>query len=115
MKPRLGQLIRSMRPSQRRALGGLLAVLLLSLLYSGSYAVLRFNRYLVHGSSTDYGDGMYAGSAFHHDTGRALYAEGKATSWGKEGADQTPLHTLSFFTPMIRIEMALRSVVSRFR
>ena len=84
MKPRLGQLIRSMRPSQRRALGGLLAVLILSLLYSGSYAALRLNGYLVRGSSTDYGESMYAGSSFRYDTGGALYAEGQATNWGKK-------------------------------
>ncbi len=104
-----------MRPSQRRALGGLLAVLILSLLYSGSYAVLRLNGYLVRGSSVDYGDGMYAGNTFHHDTGGALYAEGQASNWGKESADRTPLHTLRFFIPMIRIEMALRNAISRFR
>jgi hypothetical protein len=115
MLPRLGQLVRSMRPSQRRALGGLLAVLILSLLYSGSYAVLRLNGYLVRGSSTDYGDGMYAGSGFHYDKGGAFYADGSATMWGHDITDRTPLHTLRFFTPMIRIEMALRGVVSRFR
>lgn len=115
MKPRLGQLVRSMRPSQRRALGGLLAVILLSLLYSGSYAVLRLNGYLVRGSSTDYGSSMYAGSEFHYDKGGALYAEGQVTTWGKESADRMPLHTLRFFIPMIRIEMALRSMISRFR
>lgn len=115
MKPRLGQLVRSMRPSQRRALGGLLAVLILSLVYSGSYAVLRLNGYLVRGSSADYGSSMYAGSEFHDDTGGALYAEGQATNWGKESADRMPLRTLRFFTPMIRIEMALRSAISRFR
>jgi hypothetical protein len=115
MKPRLGQLIRSMRPSQRRALGGLMAVLILSLLYSGSYAVLRLNGYLVRGSSVDYGAGMYAGSGFHYDKGGAFYAEGSATMWGHDITDRTPLYTLRFFTPMIRIEMALRNVVSRFR
>ena len=115
MKRRLGQLVRSMRPSQRRALGGLLAVIVLSLLYSGSYAVLRLNGYLVRGSSTDHGFSMYAGSGFHYDTGGALYVEGQATNWGKESADRMPLRTLRFFIPMIRIEMALRSAISRFR
>lgn len=115
MKPRLGQLIRSMRPSQRRAWGGLLAVLILSLLYSGSYSVLRLNGYLVRGSSTDYGAGMYAGNGFDYDKGGAFYAEGSSSMWGHDTTDRTPLHTLRFFTPMIRIEMALRSVISRLR
>jgi hypothetical protein len=115
MKPRLGPFVRSLRPSQRRALGGLLAALILSLLYSGSYAVLRLNGYLVRGSSTDYGDGMYAGSGFHYDKSGAFYAEGSATMWGHDITDRTPLHTLRFFTPMIRIEMALRNAISRIR
>ena len=72
-------------------------------------------RYLVRGSSTDYGSSMHAGSEFHYDKGGALYAEGQATSWGKESADRMPLRTLRFFIPMIRIEMALRSAISRFR
>ena len=115
MKPRLGLFVRSMCPSQRRAMGGLLAVLILSLLYSGSYAVLRLNGYLVRGSSTDYGSSMYAGSGFHYDTGGALYADGQATNWGKESDDRMPLRTLRFFTPMIRIEMALRNAISKIR
>jgi hypothetical protein len=109
MKPRLGQLIRSMRPSQRRALGGLLAVLVLSLLYSGSYAVLRLNGYLVRGSSTDYGYGMFAhGKGFDI----AFYNDGSVTTWGA-GVDRTPLRTLHFFTPMIRIEGAVRMGLER--
>lgn len=94
-------------------MGGLLAVLMLSLLYSGSYAVLRLNGYLVRGSSTDYGSSMYAGSRFHEDTGGALYAEGQATNWGKASTDRMPLRTLRFFIPMIRIEMTLRSAIPR--
>lgn len=116
MKPRLGQLVRSMRPSQRRALGGLLAVLVLSLLYSGSYAVLRLNGYLVRGSSTDYGYGMFAhGKGFvAHGKGFdiAFYNGGSVTTWGA-GVDRTPLRTLHFFTPMIRIEGAVRMGLER--
>ena len=115
MKPGLRAYLRSMHPSQRRALGSLLVVLVLSLLYSGSYAVLRLNGYLVRGSSVDYGAGMYAGSGFHYDKGGALYAEGSVMMWGDDTTDRTPLHTLRFFTPMIRIEMALRSVIWRIR
>jgi hypothetical protein len=35
--------------------------------------------------------------------------------WGHDITDRTPLHTLRFFTPMIRIEMALRNAISRIR
>jgi hypothetical protein len=110
MKPRLGQLVRSMRPSQRRALGGLLAVLVLSLLYSGSYAVLRLNGYLVRGSSTDYGGCMYAGSS---STGGATFYDGNSTMWNKGSDDDLPLRILHFFTPMIRIEGAVRMGLER--
>lgn len=115
MKARLGPFVRSMRPSQRRALGALLVVLVLSIFYGGAYAVLRLNGYFVRGSSVDYGDGMYAGSGFHYDKGGAFHAEGSATMWGHDTTDRTPLHTLRFFTPMIRIEMALRNVILRIR
>jgi len=113
MKPRLGSFVRSMRPSQRRALGGLLAVLILSLLYSGSYGVLRLNGYLIRGSSTDCGEIMIVGSLCHYSG--AFYHNGLATGWWKEPADHRPFYTLRFFTPMIRIEMALRNAISRFR
>lgn len=114
MKPRLGPFVRSMRPSQRRALGGLLAVLILSLLYSGSYAVLRLNGYLVRGSSTDYGDTFVAGDLSQDSSsGGAFYFNGDAAMWREEPADQRPFYTLRFFTPMIRIESALRDAISR--
>jgi hypothetical protein len=115
MKPHFGPFVRSMRPSQRRALGALLAVLVLSIFYAGTYAVLRLNGYFVRGSSVDYGDGMYAGSGFHYDKGGAFYEEGSTTMWGHDTTDRTPLHTLRFFTPMIRIEFALRNVILRIR
>ena len=112
MKPRLGPYLRSMRPSQRRALGGLLAVLLLSLLYSGSYAVLRLNGYLVRGVSADAGDSMYALCA-HWESGGAAYNDGRSAMWRDESSSHLPLHILRFFTPMIRIEGALRDAISR--
>ena len=112
MKPQFGAFVRSMRPSQRRALGGLLAVLILSLLYSGSYAVLRLNGYFVRGVSADAGDLMYALSADWRSDG-AAYHDGRSAMWRDESPSHLPLHTLRFFTPMIRIEGALRDAISR--
>lgn len=112
MKPRLRPYLRLMRPSQRRALGSLLAVLIVSLLYSGSYAVLRLSGYLVRGSSADFGGCMYAGSS---STGGATYYDGSVRTWNKRTGDHLPHHTLRLFTPMIRIELALRNVISEIR
>ncbi len=91
-----------------------MAVLILSLLYSGSYAVLRLNGYLVRGSSANAGVLMYALSA-HWDSGGAAYHDGRSAMWRDESPSHLPLHTLRFFKPMIRIEAALRDVVSRIR
>lgn len=91
-----------------------MAVLILSLLYSGSYAVLRLNGYLVRGRSADAGDLMYALSV-DWESGGAAYHDGRSAMWRDESPSHLPLHTLRFFTPMIRIEAALRDVVSRIR
>jgi hypothetical protein len=89
MKPQFGAFVRSMRPSQRRALGGLLAVLILSLLCSGSYAVLRLSGYIVYGSSTDAADIFVAGNLSQDsDSGGAFNHTGLAAMWGKESADR---------------------------
>ena len=110
MKPRLGPFVRSMRPSQRRALGSLMAVLVLSLLYSGSYAVLRLNGYFTRGASTDFGYSMFARTSSRV----AFYHDGQVTTWGTR-RNPTPLRTLRFFGPMVRIEGAVRNVISRLR
>jgi hypothetical protein len=96
-----------MRPSQRRALGALLAVLVLSIFYAGTYAVLRLNGYFIRGVSADAGDLMYALSA-DWESGGAAYHDGRSAMWRDESPSHLPLHTLRFFTPMIRIESALR-------
>lgn len=114
MTPRLGPFVRSMRPSQRRALGGLLAVLILSILYSGSYTVLRLNGYLVRGSNVEYGTIMYALSD-DWNSGGASYVDGRSAMWRDESRSHLPLHTLRIFTPMIRIEAAFRMAISKFR
>lgn len=111
MKPRLGSFVRSMRPSQRRALGGLLAVLILSLLYSGSYAVLRLSDHLVHDSSLKYGERMFCN--FGGET--VISTRGRYEIRTNKSGGRMQICILRFFTPMIGIEMALRGVVSRLR
>lgn len=111
MMPRLGPLVRSMRPSQRRALGGLLAVILLSILYSGSYAVLRLSDHLVHDSSRKYGERMFCN--FGGET--VISTRGRYEIRTNKSGGRMQICILRFFTPMIRIEMALRDAISRFR
>ncbi len=109
MKPHFGTFVRSMRPSQRRALGGLLAVLVLSTLYTGSYAVLRLSDYLVRHNSREYGESMFGG--FGRD--KVLYTRGRYEMWGDVRNSGSTLRILRFFMPMIRIEGALRDAISR--
>lgn len=107
MMPRLGLFVRSMRPSQRWALGGLLAVLILSLLYSGSYAVLRQCDHLVH-------DRFDGGRMFCNFGGEQVpNTKDRYEIWENRRGVRTSIRILRFFTPMIRVELAVRKAISR--
>ena len=108
MKPRLGPYVSSMRPSQRLALGGLLAVLILYLVYSGSYTVLRWSGCLVSSDPREYGESMFCN--FGGET--VLYTRGRYEIWMYKSGAGTPIRILRFFKPMIRIESAIRSAIS---